>query len=36
MIKKLLYFIFVILLIGCSNKDKTGSDTFSVDYSKGL
>ncbi|WP_281818799.1 hypothetical protein [Brachyspira pilosicoli] len=36
MIKKILYFIFVILLIGCSNKDKTGSDTFSVDYSKGL
>ena len=36
MIKKLLYFIFVILVIGCSNKDKTGSDTFSVDYSKGL
>ncbi|MEI0532192.1 hypothetical protein R4I97_11590 [Brachyspira pilosicoli] len=36
MIKKLLYFIFVILLIGCSNKDKTGNDVFSVDYSKGL
>ena len=36
MIKKLLYFIFVILFIGCSNKDKTSSDTFSVDYSKGL
>ena len=36
MIKKLLYFIFVVLLIGCSNKDKTGNDVFSVDYSKGL
>ena len=36
MIKKLLYFLFVILLIGCSNKDKTGNDVFSVDYSKGL
>lgn len=36
MIKKILYLIFVILFIDCSNKDKTGSDTFSVDYSKGL
>lgn len=36
MIKKLLYFIFIILLIGCSNKNKTGNDVFSVDYSKGL
>ena len=36
MIKKLLYFLFVILLIGCSNKDKTGNDVFSVDYLKGL
>ena len=34
MIKKLLYFIFVILLIVCSNKDETG--IFIVDYSKGL
>lgn len=25
-----------MLFIGCSNKDKTSSDTFSVDYSKGL
>lgn len=36
MIKKLLYFIFVILLISCSNKDKTGNAVFTVDYSKGL
>ena len=36
MIKKLLYFIFVVLLIGCSNKDKTGNEEFSIDYSKGL
>ncbi|WP_297286325.1 hypothetical protein [uncultured Brachyspira sp.] len=36
MIKKLLYFIFVVLLIGCSNKDKTGNEAFSIDYSKGL
>ncbi|MEI0580657.1 hypothetical protein [Brachyspira pilosicoli] len=36
MIKKLLYFIFIILFIGCSNTDKTGNDVFSVDYSKGL
>ena len=34
MIKKLLYFIFVVLLIGCSNKDKTGNEAFSIDYSK--